>query len=487
MNIETLSIVQLQEHLKSKKVSVPEIIKAVFDRIEKVEPRVHSYLSLDKAQAVQQAQNLQKQLDVDGYPEYPSLFGIPLALKDNMCTKDFPTTCASKMLEHFQSPYDATVVEKIKAHKGIILGKTNMDEFAMGSSTENSGIKKTANPWNTEKVPGGSSGGAASAVAACEAYGALGSDTGGSIRQPASFCGVVGMKPTYGTVSRYGLIAFASSFDQIGPLARTVEDCSLILQCIAGHDERDNTSFCGEVPDYMSNLKQPVKGKVIGIPREYFAEGLSDTVKNVVDKTIQKLEELGVECREISLPHTEYAIATYYIIATAEASSNLARFDGVHYGYRTPQPQNTLDLFSKSRSEGFGDEVKRRIMLGTYVLSAGYYDAYYLKALKVRTLIKNDFEKAFKKCDAVLTPTCPTPAYSFGEKMHDPLEMYLGDVFTIPSNLAGLPGISINGGYDDNKLPVGVQLIGQAFKESALLNIAWNLEQALDLKEYPEL
>ncbi len=487
MNIEQLSISQLQKELKKKAISIPEVVAAILKRNEKVEPNVQAFLSFQGNEAMEKAQILQKELDKNGYPEKPSLFGIPLALKDNMCTTDFPTTCASRMLENFSSPYDATVVEKLKQHKAVILGKTNMDEFAMGSSTENSSMKKTANPWNLNCVPGGSSGGSAAAVAAGEVFGALGSDTGGSIRQPASFCGVVGMKPTYGMVSRYGLIAFASSFDQIGPLARTVEDCALIMQCIAGHDERDNTSLCAEVPDYLAGMQKPVSGKVVGIPREFLGEGLDPRVKKVFQENVKKMEDLGVECREISLPHSDYAISTYYIIATAEASSNLARFDGIHYGYRTPQPKDTLSAFTDSRTEAFGDEVKRRIMLGTYVLSAGYYDAYYLKALKVRTLIKRDFEEVFKHCDAIMAPTCPTPAYRFGEKMKDPLEMYLGDIFTIPANLSGLPGISLNGGFDDNKLPVGVQLVTSSFKEAELLNLAWNLEQSLALNEFPEL
>jgi len=486
LNIETLSIKEVQKKLKEKSISVPEIAEALFRQIDRVEPTVRAYISLNRDMVLKKAHALQEELEKDGYPETPSLLGIPIALKDNLCTTDFPTTCAGKILEKYHSPFDATVVEKLRANKALILGKTNMDEFAMGSSTENSSVQKTANPWDVKKVPGGSSGGSAAAVAAGETLGALGSDTGGSIRQPASFCGVVGMKPTYGLVSRYGLVAFASSFDQIGPLAKTVEDAALLLQCIAGYDERDNTSFAGEVPDFDAGLKQPVKGKVVGIPGEYLDKGLNPEVKKVFESVVHKLEQEGVECREVSLPHTAYAVATYYIISTAEASSNLARFDGVHYGYRSENPEDTMELFTRSRSEGFGDEVKRRIMLGTYVLSSGYYDDYYLKALKVRTLIKQDFEKVFETCDAILAPTCPTTAYGIGE-MEDPLEMYLGDIFTIPANLAGLPGITLRGGYDDKGLPVGVQLIGDSFKEASLLNFAWNLEQALNLREYPQL
>lgn len=409
---------------------------------------------------------------------------IPIGIKDNMCMEGIETTCASRILEGFKSPYDATVIKKIKASGGILVGNCNMDEFAFGSSTETSYFGPTKNPWNTNCVPGGSSGGSTASVAANEVIWSIGSDTGGSIRQPAAFCGVVGLKPTYGRVSRYGLIAFASSLDQIGPITKDVHDNALLLNIIAGHDPMDSTSVKAPVPDYTQSLEKDLKGLTIGIPKEYFIDGIDTEVEQSVQAAIEDLKKQGVTFKEISLPHTQYAVATYYIVATAEASSNLARFDGVQYGLRvepdTVRKSRLIDMYEETRAVGFGAEAKRRIMLGTYALSSGYYDAYYLKGLKVRSLIRKDFDNAFKECDAILTPTAPTPAFKIGEKTSDPLSMYLSDIFTISANLAGIPGISIPCGFSKEGLPIGLQLMAKAFDEEMLFRIAHNYEQSQD-------
>jgi len=427
---------------------------------------------------MQRAEELDKNIDEDNL-----LYGIPIALKDNIVTKGIKTTCASHILENFIPVYDAFVVELINKNNMIILGKLNMDEFAMGGSTEYSYFKKTKNPWNLNKVPGGSSGGSAAAVAANMVPWALGSDTGGSIRQPASFCGVVGLKPTYGLVSRYGLVAFASSLDQIGPITKDVTDSAMLLNIIAGHDERDTTSEDMPKKDYTKCLKNDVKGLKIGVPKEFFAEGINQEVKETLEKTIQEYKNMGAEVEEFSLDIAQYSLATYYIIACAEASSNLGRFDGIRYGYRTPEFKNLKELYKKSRTEGFGDEVKRRIILGTYVLSSGYYDAYYKKAQQVRTLVMNEFNKAFEKYDVILTPTSPTVAFDIGAKSSNPLEMYLSDICTVSVNIAGLPGISVPCGVDSQGMPIGVQLIGNKFCEETILNAAYTLEQKIKFRE----
>lgn len=436
---------------------------------------MHAYISLDEEGALRKAEEVDAR--VARGEEVGVLAGVPVAVKDNICIKGMRTTCASKILENFVSPYDATVVEKLKAADAVFLGKTNLDEFAMGSSTENSYFGPTRNPHDPERVPGGSSGGSAAALAAGEAVLALGSDTGGSIRQPASFCGVVGLKPTYGRVSRYGLVAFASSLDQIGPMAKNVKDTALLLNVISGYDPRDSTSAPVEVPDFTKALDEGIEGIRIGLPREYFAEGLEDEVREKVLEAVDILKGEGAEVVEVSLPHTKYAIATYYIVAPAEASSNLARYDGVKYGFRA-EGRDLYEMYCNTRSQGFGEEVKRRIMLGTYTLSAGYYEAYYLKALKVRTLIKQDFEEAFETCDLLATPTSPTVAFRLGEKVADPLTMYLSDVYTVSVNLAGLPGISVPCGSSDG-LPVGLQLIGRPFDEGTILRAAYVVERCL--------
>jgi aspartyl-tRNA(Asn)/glutamyl-tRNA(Gln) amidotransferase subunit A len=414
------------------------------------------------------------------------LAGIPIAMKDNMCTIGKKTTCGSKMLENFIPPYNATVIDKLEEEGAIIVGKTNMDEFAMGSSTENSAFKVSKNPWDLERVPGGSSGGSAAAVTAGEAFIALGSDTGGSIRQPASLCGIVGLKPTYGLVSRYGLIAYASSLDQIGPLSKDVEDTAIMLNVIAGHDRRDSTSANREKIDYKKSLINDIKGMKIGVPKEYFSEGINDGVKKIIYNALEKLVELGAEYEEISLPYTKYALPTYYIIAPAECSSNLARFDGIRYGYRTEKFDGIDDLYTKTRSEGFGEEVKRRIMIGTHSLASGYYDAYYNKAMKVRTLIKNDFDKAFKKYDCIITPTVPDKAFKIGEKIDDPLSMYMSDVCTVPINIAGLPAISIPAGFIDS-MPIGMQIVGKHFDEETILKVAYTFEKNTDFNKRAKL
>lgn len=470
---------ELGRLLRERKVSALELTDAVFGRIDAVEDKVKAYLLLLQEEARSQARAVDAALAVK--EELPPLAGIPLAVKDNLCMTGVETTCASKILKGFIPPYDATVIERLKEQRVVFTGKTNMDEFAMGSSTENSGFYPTANPWDCERVPGGSSGGSAAAVAAGEAVAAIGSDTGGSIRQPAAFCGVVGLKPTYGLISRYGLVAFASSLDQIGPITRDVRDCALLLNAIAGHDPRDSTSAPQDVPDYTEFLVPEIKGFRIGIPREYVAEGIAPEVRDVLAEAVHLLTGMGAVVEETSLPHVRYSLPTYYLIAPAEASSNLARYDGVRYGLRV-EGEDVVTMYKKTRSCGFGSEVKRRIMLGTYALSAGYYDAYYLKALKVRTLIRRDFDAAFERFDLLLSPTTPTPAFKMGEKVDDPLAMYLSDVCTLAVSLAGVPGLSIPGGFAGH-LPVGLQLIGPPFTEGKLLRVAYAFEQEAGVVE----
>lgn len=467
---------ELHELINKREISSEELTKNVFQRIDQVEDKVKAYvLNTEKDLAVKKAKEIDQMIARGG--RLHPLAGIPMALKDNICTKGVQTTCSSKILLNFVPPYDATVTEKLREAQTILMGKLNMDEFAMGSSTENSAFRITKNPWNTDCVPGGSSGGAAAAVAADEAVFALGSDTGGSIRQPAAFCGVVGLKPTYGSVSRYGLVAYASSLDQIGPVTKDVTDCAWVMNAIAGQDPRDSTSVKMPVPDYREFLTGEIKGMKIGIPQEYFGAGLEAGVKDAVMAAIRQLEKLGAEVDEVSMPHTEYALPAYYLVASAEASSNLARFDGVRYGYRSKEAADIVTMFNKSRSEGFGSEVKRRIMLGTYALSSGYYDAYYLKALKVRTLVKQDFDRAFEKYDLLVAPTSPSAAFKFGEKVDDPLAMYMMDVCTIPINLAGIPAISLPCGFSQG-LPVGLQIIGKAFDEGRIMQAAYAFEQS---------
>ncbi len=464
--------------LLNKEISAVELVNAEYERIEAVDEKLGAFNSLCKEQALETAKEVDKK--ISNNEELPPLAGIPLALKDNINLKDTKTTASSKILENFVSPYDATVVTKLKQNLIPILGKVNLDEFAMGSSTENSAFKITRNPWDLNKVPGGSSGGSAASVAGYEATLALGSDTGGSIRLPASFCGIVGMKPTYGRVSRYGLIAFASSLDQIGPFARNVEDTALLLEAISGHDAHDSTSLNMAVPQFSKSLNKDIKGSKVGVIKELLTEGVSPDVKKAVENAIQKYKELGAEIIEISLPLLEHSIGVYYILATAEASSNLARFDGVKYGHRTKDPKNLMEMYTKTRAEGFGDEVKRRIMLGTYALSAGYYDAYYKKAQQIRRLIKEDFDRAFEKVDILISPTCPNTAFEIGSKISDPLSMYLTDIGTISANLAGIPGMSLPCGYDSDGMPIGLQILAPALGEEKLFNMAYNFEQATD-------
>ncbi len=478
MELYQQTIHQLHSLLKSKKISSVELTKAFLQRISEQDSRIGAYISVTGDTALHQAAQADK-LIAHGN-DISILTGIPLAIKDNMCTKGLKTTCASRILGDFTPPYDATAIEKLKQQHYVLLGKTNMDEFAMGSSTENSGVRPTHNPWDLNRVPGGSSGGSAAAVASQQAVAALGSDTGGSIRQPAACCGVVGLKPTYGLISRYGLVAFASSLDQIGPITRDVRDAALLLNVIAGHDHRDSTSAPQSLPDFTAKLGKPIEGLKIGLPREYFSAGLGQEVAAGIDNARNILEKLGASFAEVSLPHTEYGIATYYILATAEASSNLARYDGVKYGYRHQDYDNLLQMYENSRAAGFGDEVKRRIMLGTYVLSSGYYDAYYLKAQKVRSLIIRDFEELFAEYDLLLTPTIPAPAFKLGERTADPLTMYLSDIFTISANLAGLPAISVPSGFSSSKLPLGLQLMGPPFSETKILQVAHAFEQETD-------
>ena len=481
MDITELTVHELQEKLANKEIKIVDITKAYTQKIDEKEKDVQAFVTVLTDEALKQAERVQEKIDKGEITN--KLAGIPIGIKDNICTKGIKTTCSSKMLENFISPYDATVMEKINNENIIDLGKLNMDEFAMGGSTEYSYFKKTKNPWNLNKVPGGSSGGSAAAVAAGLVPWALGSDTGGSIRQPSSFCGVVGLKPTYGLVSRYGLVAFASSLDQIGPITKDVTDCSILLNIIAGHDEKDTTSADLPKKDYTKCLKNDVKGLKIGVPKEFFGEGINEEVKQELEKAINKYKELGAIVEEFSLDIAEYSLATYYIIACAEASSNLGRFDGIRYTYRTPEFKNLKELYKKSRSEGFGAEVKRRIILGTYVLSSGYYDAYYKKAQQVRTLVLNEFNKGFEKYDLILTPTSPTVAFDIGSKSNNPLEMYLADICTVSVNIAGLPAISIPCGVNKEGMPVGMQLIGKKFSEETILNAAYTFEQAIQFRK----
>ena len=469
MELHSLTIHELQEKIKSGSVSAMQIAESVFSRIDAVEDRVHSYIRLMKEQAMAAAAKADEHIK-NG--DIKPLTGIPIALKDIVCTKGITTTCGSHILHNFVPPYDATVVEKLSAAGAVFIGKANMDEFAMGSSTETSYFGPTRNPWDLERIPGGSSGGSATAVAADECIASIGSDTGGSIRQPAALCGIVGLKPTYGRVSRFGLIAFASSLDQLGPFTKDVEDCAIMMNAMAGYDPKESTSVQMEVPDYRQFIGRDIKGWKIGIPREYFIEGIDPEVSAAVKKTIKVVQQCGGQCIDISLPHTKYCVAVYYIIAPAEASSNLARYDGVKYGLRTADARDLAEMYQKTRMQGFGAEVKRRIMIGTYALSAGYYDAYYGKASQVRALIRRDFDEAFKQCDVILTPTTPTPAFKIGEKTDDPLQMYLSDIFTISANLAGIPGISVPCGYTAAGLPLGVQFLAGHFEEGKLLQIA---------------
>jgi len=477
MSIHRLSLYELQKKFTAGEVTAREIVHAYFLRIGQVEPKVKAFVSQIKESATVEAEALDQRLR--SWRKTQPLTGMPLAVKDNLCTEGVPTTCSSRMLQNFVPPYDATVIAKLREQDYILLGKTNLDEFAMGSSTENSAFGPSRNPWNQQCVPGGSSGGSAAAVAADECVAALGSDTGGSIRQPAAFCGVVGLKPTYGRVSRYGLVAFASSLDQIGPITKDVRDAAFLLGAIAGHDPRDSTSADIPVPDYLKALaKKDLRKLRIGVPREFFIEGLDPEVERAVRAAIEELKNLGGEVKDIQLPRTDAAVAVYYVVATAEASSNLARFDGVKFGLRAKETKDLLDLYTRTRQEGFGPEVKRRIMLGTYVLSAGYYEAYYGKAQAVRTLICQDFEEAFKEVDVIVTPATPTPAFRLGEKSEDPLQMYLSDIFTISVNLAGLPAIALPCGFSKAGLPIGMQMIGRAFEEETILRVAHAYEQA---------
>ena len=481
MNITDLTVHELQEKLQNKEITIKEITESYCDRINEKEPEVGAFVTTYLDEAKKKVQDIQEKMD--NGEELGDFAGIPIGIKDNLCMKGTKTTCSSKMLENFVSPYDATVVEKLNAENMIDLGKLNMDEFAMGGSTEYSYFKKTRNPWDLSRVPGGSSGGSAAAVSANMVPWALGTDTGGSIRQPASFCGVVGLKPTYGLVSRFGLVAFASSLDQIGPITKDVKDAAILLNVIAGHDEKDSTSENINSKDYTQCLQNNVKGLKIGVPKEYFGEGINQEVKEKLQETIKKYKELGAEIEEFSLDIADYALATYYIIACAEASSNLGRFDGIRYGYRTKNYSNLKELYRNSRSEAFGSEVKRRIILGTYVLSSGYYDAYYKKAQQVRTLVQKEFDEAFKKYDVLLTPTSPTVAFKIGERSNNPLEMYLADICTVPVNIAGLPAISIPIAVDSNGMPIGMQLIGNRFEEEKILNAAYTLEQEIKFRE----
>jgi len=481
-SIVSMTIRDLKSLLKKRQISSVELTRLYLDRIRRYDGVIQSYLSVTEEYALKMAEEADKRIQRgdDGY-----LLGVPMGIKDIFCTQGIETTCASQILKGFIPPYDATVIRRLKENGYVHLGRLNMDEFAMGSSTENSSFQVTRNPWDLTRIPGGSSGGSAAAVAAGLSVASLGTDTGGSIRQPAALCGVVGLKPTYGRVSRYGLIAFASSLDQIGPITRNVEDCADLLAIIAGHDPMDSTSIPAPVPDYRSYLGQDIKGLKIGIPKEYFLEGMEEDVQEAIKNSIQVLAKNGASFVDISLPHTEYAVATYYIICTAEASSNLARYDGVKYGLRV-EGKDIIDMYKKTRLSGFGKEVKRRIILGTYVLSSGYYDAYYRKASKVRTLIRRDFENAFSECDVILTPVSPTTAFKAGERLEDPLTMYLSDIFTIPVNLAGLPALSLPCGFDRNNLPIGLQLIGQPLDEARLLQVAYLFEKVQNIQTIPD-
>lgn len=474
---------EIQEMLHKKELSVQEVVEQSFKRIKETDDKLEAFVTLNEEKALEKA----KQLDEKSNSEKGQLYGLPVGLKDNISTKDVRTTCSSKMLENFEPLYDATVVEKLNEADAVVVGKLNMDEFAMGSTTENSAFKQTKNPWNLDYVPGGSSGGAAAAVSAGQTYFALGSDTGGSIRQPASFCGVVGLKPTYGLVSRFGLVAFASSLDQIGTMTKSVEDNAYLLQSIVGQDKLDATSVNIDVPNYIDSLTGDVKGLKIGVPKEYLSEGVDENVKVSVKEALATLEKMGAVWEEVSLPHSKYAVASYYLLSSSEASASLARFDGIRYGYRTENANDLQDVYVNSRSEAFGNEVKRRIILGTYALSSGYYDAYYKKAQRARTLIKQDFESVFEKYDVIIGPTAPSTAYKFGEVIDDPIKMYTGDILTIPINLSGNPAISIPCGFSEG-LPIGLQIIGKHFDEHTVYRVAHAFEQATDFhKAKPEL
>ena len=478
MDLFALTIHQVHDLLVKKEVTSREVTEALYRRIHGVDGKIKAYLMLTEEEAFRQADQVDGKIAKG--EQIGDLAGIPLGLKDILCTKGIETTCASKILKGYIPFYDATVIQRLRERDGVFLGKLNMDEFAMGSSTENSGFQITRNPWDLNRIPGGSSGGSAAAVAADECIAALGTDTGGSIRQPAACCGVVGLKPTYGRVSRYGLVAFASSLDQIGPITKDVEDCAILMNAICGYDPCDSTSVNVEVPDYKQSLKKTIKEIRIGIPEEYFIEGIDPEVEKSVRDAIDSFRKWGAEVQTISLPHTEYAVAIYYIIATAEASSNLARYDGVKYGFRSKGYRDLMEMYTQTRAKGFGKEVKRRIILGTYVLSAGYYDAYYRKASQVRTLMRRDFEEAFQKVDVIVAPTAPTPAFRIGEKTEDPLQMYLSDIHTIPVNLAGIPAMSIPCGFSCEGLPIGLQIMGKHFDEGRLLRVAYSFEQNTD-------
>ncbi|MDQ0880845.1 Asp-tRNA(Asn)/Glu-tRNA(Gln) amidotransferase subunit GatA [Peribacillus sp. V2I11] len=486
MSLFEQKVSELHERLHKKEISVTDLVNESYKRIGQVEDKVKAFLTLDEENARNQAKRLDDQL-VKGENE-GALFGMPIGVKDNIVTKNLRTTCASKILENFDPIYDATVVQKLQKAETVTIGKLNMDEFAMGSSNENSAFQATRNPWNLEYVPGGSSGGSAASVASGEVLFSLGSDTGGSIRQPAAYCGVVGLKPTYGRVSRFGLVAFASSLDQIGPVTRTVEDNAYLLEAISGVDSMDSTSANVDVPNFVNSLTGDVRGLKIAVPKEYLGEGVGEEARNSVLEALKVLEGLGAEWEEVSLPHSKYALAAYYLLSSSEASANLSRFDGVRYGHRTDNAETLIEMYKQTRAEGFGDEVKRRIMLGTFSLSSGYYDAYYKKAQKVRTLIKKDFEDVFEKYDVIVGPTTPTSAFKIGEKVDDPLTMYANDILTIPVNLAGVPGISVPCGFAANGLPLGLQMIGKHFDESTIYRAAHAFEQATDFhKQFPKL
>lgn len=480
MELYEETIHSLNKRLIASEIRSVDVTESVFQRIDAVEEKVNGYITLTREEALRQAYDADRRIR-NG--ERNTLLGIPIALKDILCTKGILTTCGSKMLSNFIPSYNATVVEKLQREGAVFTGKTNMDEFAMGSSTEHSSFGPTRNPWDLERIPGGSSGGSAATVAADACIAAIGSDTGGSIRQPAACCGIVGLKPTYGRVSRFGLIAFASSLDQIGPMTKDVEDCAILMEAICGHDPKDSTSVSSPVPDYSQFLKKEIKGFRIGIPEGVLLEGMDREVDRTFREAIALLVELGAESKEISIPHSEYALASYYLIAPAEASSNLARYDGVKYGFRKSGASGLMEMYTSSRSQGFGPEVKRRIMLGTYALSAGYYEAYYKKACQVRTLLLKDFELVFGQCDVVVMPTTPTPAFLLGEKLNDPLQMYLSDIFTIPVNMAGLPGISIPCGFSKDGLPIGLQIIANHFEEEKVIQTAYAFEQNTDFHQ----
>ncbi|MTI66815.1 MAG: Asp-tRNA(Asn)/Glu-tRNA(Gln) amidotransferase subunit GatA [Firmicutes bacterium] len=484
MDFLKLTVHELRDKLRNGEITSEEIVKGYFDRLEKLEDKLDSFLTITKKEAIKEAKKIDERLK--NGEKLGDLAGIPVAIKDNIVTKDIKTTCGSKILEDFIPPYNATIIEKLKSEGAIIIGKTNLDEFAMGSSTENSAYKVTKNPWDLTRVPGGSSGGSAAAVASGEVPYALGSETGGSVRQPASFCGLVGLKPTYGLISRYGLVAFASSFDQIGPFTKDVEDLAIVLNNIIGYDKMDTTSVEVEKKDYKNALKDDIKGLKIALPKEYFDEGINKEVKGKVLKAVKVLEDLGAKVDEVSLPHSDYGLATYYVLAPSEASSNLSRFDGIRYGSRVKDYDSLDELFIKTRSEGFGEEVKRRVMMGTYCLSSGYYDEYYNKAQKVRTLIKKDFDDIFKEYDVIISPTTPSLPFKIGERNDDPLAMYMSDILTVSVNIAGVPALSIPCGLIDG-LPVGLQIIGKAFDEETIIKVAYNYEKNSDFILEPKM